>query len=670
MNPGKYIIGNAPEILKGKLDDIRIEGLNATKKKLYIEDGKLIIEIIGLRDASTITWAGDKSTTWNLADAQNFMFNNGQSIESTVFVSGDKVFFNDDAVNKTVNVREDIMPDTITVNASSDYTFTGAGAISGTASFVKEGSGTVTMSGENSYTGGNYLKGGVTKVSLLSNQYSEYGNLGGMTKLGSQFTMENGAELQTTAAVEMGSPMTMIGEEGGIINNTSDFKMDKSFMGTLLTKRGNGCLYLNASNSVSKIIMKAGSMALASGSQPKTIELQGGILYDDAQNTSHALIIPKGRSASWQLTGVYYTAYSNKLTGEGTLTIVPRNTVSRVRITGDWRAFTGTIRHTTKSIWLPFDNSTGLPNATLDLADGCTATNVCKTFAIGRLTGKGALAQPVSNFQSQGTPSGSNTWKVGNSWEENGDFTFEGAITDGGGTNKSHFEKVGSCTMTVKGGWSNSGTVKISQGTVKLSGSGLSLGTGALTVAEGAMLCGSSASALKNSSIVINGTLKPIVTETTALGKLVFSNQDVTISSTGTLSLNIAKASTSATSMSGDNIKSINKLTINGTISLKFVGYVPNVGDELRLWSGVKTFSGTPTIICDGASVTFDTTRLSEGILIVQSAESTGIAQLSPNTYHPTPDKIYTLDGKYVGTDLTRLPKGIYLRNNQKVTVK
>ena len=100
------------------------------------------------------------------------MFNNGQSIESTVFVSGDKVFFNDDAVNKTVNVREDIMPDTITVNASSDYTFTGAGAISGTASFVKEGSGTVTMSGENSYTGGNYLKGGVTKVSLLSNRYS------------------------------------------------------------------------------------------------------------------------------------------------------------------------------------------------------------------------------------------------------------------------------------------------------------------------------------------------------------------------------------------------------------------------------------------------------------------------------------------------------------------
>ena len=343
--------------------------------------------------------------------------------------------------------------------------------------------------------------------------------------------------------------------------------------------------------------------------------------------------------------------------------------MSRVRIIGDWKDFHGTIRHTTKSIWLPLDNSTGMPYATLDLADGCTATNVCKTFTIGRLTGKGSLAQPISNFQSQGTPSGSNTWKVGNSWEENGDFTFEGAITDGGGTNKSHFEKIGSCTMTVKGGWTNSGTVKISEGTVKLSGSGLSLGTGALTLAEGATLTGSSSSALKNSSVIINGTLRPVVTETTALGKFVFNNQDVTLSSTATLRLNIAKASTGATIMSGDNIRNIGTLTINGTISLRFLDYIPAVGDELRLWTGVKSFSGAPTILCEGANVTFDTTRLPEGVLVVKTVDTTGI--IAPAIADDTDsNKIYTLDGKYVGTDITRLPKGIYLRNNKKVTVK
>lgn len=664
MKPGKYVLGTAPQELKGNLEDIRIEGLAGTKTSLYIENGKLIIEVIGLRDANSIIWAGDKSSTWNLADAQNFLFNNDDKSESTIFVSGDKVLFNDDAVSKTINVREDVMPQSITVNASSNYEFNGAGAITGTASLTKEGTGTLTMSGENSYTGGNHLKGGVTKVNLLSNQYSEYGNLGGVTKFADDFTMENGAELQTTRAVEMGSHMKMIGEEGGVINNTSDFKMAKSFSGTLLTKKGNGCLYLNSYNSVAKIIMKAGSMALAASSQPKTIELQGGTLYDNASATSHAIIVPKGKTATWQLTGTNYVAYNNKLTGEGTLTIVPRNTVSRVRITGDWRDFHGIIKHTTKNIWLPLDNSTGMANATLDLADGCTATNVSKTFTIGKLTGKGSLAHPTSNFQNQSTVSGSNTWKVGNSLE-NGNFTFEGAITDAGGSNKANFEKIGTCTMTVKGAWKNSGSVKISDGTIKITGASVSLGTGALSVAEGATLSGSSASALKNSNVTINGTLMPNVTDDTALGKIVFSNQNVNISSTGTLRLNISKASTSTTTTSGDCLKNINTLTIDGTISLHFLDYVPSIGDEIRLWTGVKSFTGKPTIICDDSNIILDASRLSEGVLVVKSTDASGINIILADDNDAS--KIYTVDGKYVGKNLKALPKGIYIRNNKKI---
>lgn len=664
MKPGKYVLGTAPEELKGNLEDIRIEGLAGTKTSLYIENGKLIIEVIGLRDANSIIWAGDKSSTWNLADAQNFLFNNDDKSESTIFVSGDKVLFNDDAVSKTVNVREDVMPQSITVNASSNYEFNGAGAIMGTGSFTKEGTGTVTMSGENSYTGGNHLKGGVTKVSILSNQYSEYGNLGGVTKLADNFTMENGAELQTTQAVEMGSFMKMIGEEGGVINNAYDFKMAKTISGTLLTKKGNGCLYLNSSNLVSKITMKAGSMALAASSQPKTIELQGGTLYDNASNTTHAIIVPKGKTATWQLTSTNYVAYSNKLTGEGTLTIVPRNNVSRVRITGDWRDFYGIIRHTTKNIWLPLDNSTGMANATLDLADGCTATNVSKTFTIGKLTGKGSLAHPTSNFQNQSTVSGSNTWKVGNSLE-NGDFTFEGTITDAGGSTKANFEKIGTCMMTVKGAWNNSGSVKISDGTIKITGASVALGTGALSVAEGATLTGSSTSALKNSSVVINGVLRPILTESTALGKITFNNQNVNISSTGTLRLNISKASTSASTTSGDCIRNINALTINGTISLQFVDYTPNVGDEIRLWTGVKSFTGKPTIVCDDSNIILDASRLSEGVLVVKSTDASGIDTILADDNDAS--KIYTVDGKYVGKNLKALPKGIYVRNNKKI---
>ena len=31
--------------------------------------------------------------------------------------------------------------------------------------------------------------------------------------------------------------------------------------------------------------------------------------------------------------------------------------------------------------------------------------------------------------------------------------------------------------------------------------------------------------------------------------------------------------------------------------------------------------------------------------------------------------RIFTLDGRYMGTDITRLPKGIYIRNKEKIVI-
>ena len=106
-------------------------------------------------------------------------------------------------------------------------------------------------------------------------------------------------------------------------------------------------------------------------------------------------------------------------------------------------------------------------------------------------------------------------------------------------------------------------------------------------------------------------------------------------------------------------------MTINGTISLKFVDYSPNIGDEIRLWTGVKSFSGTPTIECKD-NVTFDASRLAEGVLVVKSADANGINSILAEDYET--DNIYTIEGKFVGTNLNSLPKGIYIRNNKKIT--
>ena len=663
--PGKYVIAElaSADGLIGSVENLIIEGLANQKKAIYMEDNKLIVEIIKLRDAAKVTWNGNINSIWDFGETANFLMSDESGSEATEFVSGDEVVFDDQATNKTVTITGNLLPTSVTVNNTAAYTIGGDGSIAGTASFTKEGTGTVTMNGNNSYTKGNFLKGGIVKVSALSNQYSETGNLGGITKSASLFTMENGATLQTTANVEQGSPMRMVGDAGGVINNPNEFLMNASVSGTLLTKKGAGSLKFGANNSLTKLIVAAGHIDCNSGNPASTVELQGGTIWDNTQATTHAIIVPKGKTGTWNLTNTYYTAYANKITGAGTLTINPRNTVSRVRITGNWSEFTGTIKHTNTSIWLPLDASTGLPNGTLDIAEGCAVTNVCKAFTIGKLTGKGSLRQPIANFQNSSAVSGSNTWNVGNS--EMGNFTFDGTIDDDGGNNKSNFAKIGTCKMSISGRWSNTGTVIIREGELAIK-QGAAPGKGSLTVEKNGTLSGITTSSgnLTNTSFTINGTLQVGASATATSGIMNFNNKNVTIGSTGILAIGVRKASADY------RIGNINALTINGTISI----YVPEthilkVGDEVVLWSATS-FSGTPklaNLVIDD-KLQWDTSRLSEGVLVVAEIDpATGIQNINAQS---SKYAIFTLDGRYAGTDEQSLSKGIYIRNGKKIIVK
>ena len=654
--PGKYVIAEVGEI-EGSVDDLIVEGMSTTKKNLYIEDGNLILEVVGLRSPDAVTWGGMAGNAWDNGETDNFTIDG----EPTVFVAGDDVTFNNEASSKNIVLKDDLYPGAVTVQGTNSFSFSGTGSWCGDASFTHEGTGTVTIGNKNSYTGGTHLKGGITKVSLLSNQYSATGNLGGLTKKASLFTIEKGATLQTTAAVEMGSPMQMVGDEGGVINAGADFRMSAALSGTVLTKKGTGCLFTNES-SLQRLVLAAGSIAAQKGNPAATVELQGGTLYDDAQATGHAIYVPQGKSATWQLSYTYYTAYNNRLTGQGTLTIIPRNTVSRVRITGDWSEFEGIVKHTNKDIWLPLDMSKGMPKGTLSLAEGCTATNVCKAFTIGKLTGKGSLAHPVADFKSQSAVSGNNTWNIGNS--DLGDFIFEGTFTDGGGANKCIFNKIGTCKMTVGGKSNHSGATTVKEGELCLR-SGAQLGTGTLTVSPGAVLSGVTAAKtpLVNATVTVGGTLQPGATPTAVTGTLYFDNRKVTVSPTGTLVIRAAGA-TLNTSLNG-----ISTLTINGTLRIEVADdHTLQEGDEIRLWPETTKFAGTPTFDMQGG-VTWDTSRISEGVLVVKSVVSGLAVALADRD----PARIYDLRGRLVrnrDNDSRPLAPGIYIRAGRKVMVK
>lgn len=641
MAAGKYVIAHI-ENFEGNVEDLILEGIETSKKSLYIEDSKLIVEIHPLRNPSTVTWTGNQSNIWDIAETENFSMTG----EPTGFVAGDNVVFDDNAVHKSVIINEEVLPSFITVNSSEDYTFSGMGAIIGNSVFNKEGTGTVTMKGNNSYTGGSHLRGGITQVSALANQYTAVGNLGGITTDATRFTMENGAVLQTTAAIETGSPITLTGD-GGVFDLGDEFKMNASLSGTLLTKRGRGCLFLMKEGALNRLVMTGGDVAIQNNNAVKNIEIQSGTLWDDVQATTHSIHVPQGKTGTWQLTYTYYTAYANKLTGSGTLNIIPRNTVQRVRLTGNWSEFEGTIRHTTSSICLPLDASTGMPKGTLYLADGCSVSNVAKSFAIGKLTGKGQLLQPIADFTSQAAVNGSNTWNVGNSFTTDGDFTFDGTFSDAGGSNKCIFNKVGTCTMTVTGKSTHSGATTISEGALHLS-SGATLGTGELTITKGASFLGVTSSdvPLTNSKTTVSGTLQAGAKVNSSTGMLDFGGKNVIFNKGSAYQLVARRCASAKKSTSGNGcamIDNVGTLRMNGTISVQLANnYSLEAGDSVRIFSA-KTVSGSPTFNLPAIEgLEWDTSHWKEGYLHLKTATGINTAHL-PDT--PVSVKVYTANG-------------------------
>ena len=662
MAAGKYVIAEVGEVV-GSVDDLTMEGLNTQKKSLYVEDGKLVIEIIGMRDAAAIEWTGATSNKWDVGDTYNFAI--GTEQEATTFVSEDEVTFGDQATTKSVSITADVYPSKVIVNSTGNYTLTGAGAIGGNAEFVKENSGTVTMNGENSYTGGNHLRGGITKVKKLANQYSATGNLGAMTSTASLFTIEDGATLQTTDKVEQGSPMQMIGEEGGIINNAQDFVVSKAISGTKLTKKGSGWMKLNVSNSgLNNLVVMAGTVQCVNANTPaKTVELQAGEIRENT-SSSYTINVPKGKTGTWYMAN--RSTYSNTVTGEGTLVAyctTEKGTnyyATRTPVQCNFSNFEGILKPTSSvddpnNLRFTLNTTSGMPKGTMNIDPKVEVQNSGKTFRIGRLMGSGKLGGSCTF--SNGASVGANTWQVGN----DEDWTCNVKVTS-----NANLVKLGAGKITWNGANDNTGTTTVKEGELCLSPAS-NLGSGRLTVDEGAILSGANvqSKALANSAVTINGELRPGVQLTSTSGTIYFNNKNVTIGTKGRIVFN-AKSSSVLTSLNG-----IGTLTVNGTICIVAVDEnTLQVGDEIRLWSEGTKLAGTPKFDMQGG-VTWDTSRISEGVLVVAGID-TGVNPVLADT---DPCNVYDLKGRLVrrlpsATSTEGLPAGVYIRGGRKVIVK
>ncbi len=626
---GQYLLGTIDEITGGTLKNIILEGLPTSKKcALQLSDGKLYLAVSRLRDATAVTWNGTAGSTWDFASTENFTLSDNSNQEMQVFVTGDDVLFNDYAEQKAVDLVGQLEPKTVTVDATKNYTFQGNGALTGVTSLTKQGSGTLVIKNDNTYTGPTLISGGTVSISLLSNDVQAYGALGAVSAKAGDLILENGAVLQNTALVTQGSPMKVQSAEGGVINTQADYVVNKPIQGTRLTKRGSAWLKLNVANTaLDTLCIEAGAVDVTTDnniSPAKVVEFAGGALNDangngSYSNYTYAVHVPKGKQGTWNLDS--RATYKNKLTGEGTLTVNVQTTIQRTQLQGNWSAFEGVIKTATSSNAIfPFDNSYGLPKAELNIAAGQTVANSGgKTFAIGKLSGTGALGGAAA--YSSGGNTSTVTWKIGN----DNNWSFAGKITG-----NCNIVKTGEGRATFSGKSNDyTGYTRVEKGNLAFS-SGVNLGTGALTVNAGAMLSGVTAAngALQNSQFTINGALQIGATSPTTSGVINFNNKNVTFGTQSTLIVAVRRGA-SETLASGGHMAEINRLTMNGTVDVRVnESHTLQEGDSIVLWKAA-TVAGTPKLLSNVVDVAqqlaWDATDLAKGILRVVKDATVGV---------------------------------------------
>lgn len=105
------------------------------------------------------TWRGGASPDWNLSTA-----NWDISGTTSIYQNGIATRFDDGSLATSVNLTEAVLPGAIEFASSLNHSIGGAGSIGGSASLVKNGSGTLTLTSANLFTGGTTIRSGTLAI--------------------------------------------------------------------------------------------------------------------------------------------------------------------------------------------------------------------------------------------------------------------------------------------------------------------------------------------------------------------------------------------------------------------------------------------------------------------------------------------------------------------------
>jgi autotransporter-associated beta strand protein len=435
----------------------------------------------------------------------------------------------------------------------------------GTGGVVKNGSGTLTLQGTNSYVGTTTVNAGTLSIGANANL--------GDPATGATLFLNSGSTLQTTATFAMdnaGANARSITIGTGGANFAPDAATTVTVNGTVtgsaaVASNGQGTVQLNGNNSLwsSPITLSSGVVSLGGGVGNSdngigtgTITFQGGTLNLNGYNAgdqggagttlNNNLVVASGQTGT--LGTPFRGALGGSLTGAGTLNY--RATGTRNQINGNWSAFTGQINFTTEPISgngdVRLNQLNGFGTGRLNLGTGVSmycvfnfgppATNSAgQPEVIGELTGTGTL--------SGGTVSGRIlNYIIGGA---NTTSTFNGTIINS--TGQTAISKTGTGTWTLTANNSYSGTTSLLGGILNING------INALGGANYGAATGGQTAGFANAGLYFNGGTLQYASTLTSSG-------DITVDATGTNARSVYFAQQAVIDTNGNNITYVDPL--------------------------------------------------------------------------------------------------------------
>lgn len=607
-NSGIYPLIDYGSSLTGDLTNLVVSGPtgvlsnSATAHTIYFTPQSSI------RNATNIVWVGNPSANnWDTLGSTNWL--NQGALD--FFVAGDSVLFNDlGTTNSIVNLPGTVTPGTITINTSSNYTFTGSGAVSGTGSLTVS-NGTLTVLTTNTYTGPTTFAGGVLATPILADSGAASG-IGAASSDPASLIFNGGTfnYFGASTGTDHGFTLTNLGGTIDVTNGTT-LTLNGILTGNgSLTKIDNGSLTLSAGNSYSgNTLLTAGTLTLsnvtAAGSG--AIILNGGsLVLGGAIKPANTILVTNNSQISGGNTGGF-TGIKNV---GGSSNLLLNVTTGVLDLTGDMSTYSGVITFANGGgAGVRFNGSIGSPLATWDLGSG-TMDLMIRTGStsnnIGALQGGN---NTTLSGRGGSNNNGATTYYIG----ANGlSTTFDGIVQNGsGGTSSTTaINKVGSGTLALSGVSTHTGTTTIGSGILALvynptnSSDGSINNSATINLVSGAVLdvsgrsdatfpVGSSATQLLEGRGTIRGSLNvggsgmvsPGGGTGGSTGILTVTNA-ITLNGTAWMKLNRTAGTTS------DRLAA-STITYGGTLVITNIGSPLQVGDTFTLFSGSSLNTGS-----------------------------------------------------------------------------